>query len=72
MSRVKAELSSRQNEVEFLQGNNNKLRSELLEKTKLQIDIEGLQNRVLYFEKENSELKQHLENICRSYDEAID
>ena len=43
-----------------------------MEKTKLQIDVEGLLNKVAFFEKENQDLKQHLENICRSYDESIE
>lgn len=43
-----------------------------MEKTKLHIDVEGLLNKVAFFEKENHDLKQHLENICRSYDESIE
>lgn len=72
LSIIKSELNSRQTEVEFLQMSNNKLRSELLEKTKLNIDIDNLLGKIGYLEKENVELKQHLDGICTSYEESIE
>ena len=55
----------------MLQTTNNELRSDLFEKTKVQIDGDGLQNQNEYLIKANEELKHHLEEVCAQLEGSL-
>lgn len=71
LTETKTNLGQRQKEVDFLQTANNSLRSELFDKTKVQIDGQGLTNQNDYLIKANEELKNHLEEVCNQLESSL-